>query len=139
MSEDRARRKMPHRLWRIRRWFRRLRTWWWVLWNEPIRIELPEPTCEHDVQPEHDNSEWGRCAKCGEGGFPLTERAAWGNFQCPICHDTGMVAVTVDSRPEALADAPCPADCSAALVHRTEEPARGPVGRLIRWPLKGLS
>lgn len=74
--------------------------------NDALEVE-----CEHDVQPVNMGADWGRCTKCGEHGFPMTERAAYGEVQCRTCHDTGLVPMTNPTRPGAFADGPCP-DCA---------------------------
>ncbi|WP_426751691.1 dTMP kinase [Myxococcus sp. Y35] len=44
-----------------------------------VRVdELLAPRCDHDVQPVPGNEDWGRCVRCTEEGFPLTDRA------CPV-------------------------------------------------------
>lgn len=37
------------------------------------------------------DEDWGYCPACKEEGFPLTLRAAYGDFECTTCRDTGMV------------------------------------------------
>lgn len=69
------------------------------------------------------DEDWGYCPACKEEGFPLTLRAAYGDFECGTCRDTGMVPVdmagqTITRRdgttsvvgPQHFADARCP-DC----------------------------
>lgn len=69
------------------------------------------------------DEDWGYCEACKDDGFPVTERAAYGDFECGTCHDTGMVPVdmsgqTITHNEVALAvlglghfaDARCP-DC----------------------------
>ena len=100
--------------WRTRlrlRWGR-IRSWWWRLFHRPRPLPAPEPECEHEVVPT-DNPEWGRCLRCGVATFPMTERAAYGDFTCGTCHDTGLVPVEADG---AFADASCP-DCTPNEAH----------------------
>lgn len=60
--------------------------------------------CAHVVEPIPGDEDWGVCRKCWGTGFPLTERAAYGNFKCSACHDTGLVPVPHAS---GFADGPC--------------------------------
>lgn len=53
------------------------------------------------------DEDWGYCPACKGEGFPLTLRAAYGDFECGTCHDTGMVPVVAM---QGFADARCP-DC----------------------------
>lgn len=86
----------------------------------------PEGCPHEDVQPIPGNEDWGRCSACGEEDFPLTARAAYGDFECGTCFDTGLVPVdmtgqTITNRdgttsvvePAHFADARCP-DCAGA-------------------------
>jgi hypothetical protein len=97
----------------------------WRKFTAPLRAQqtLPlvfdDPGCDHDVQPT-ENPDWGKCAKCGEADFPMTERAAWGAFECEACHDTGIVAVHDEAHPSAFADARCPA-CPRHGIRKDDE------------------
>lgn len=53
------------------------------------------------------DDDWGYCEACKDEGFPLTLRAAYGDFECGTCHDTESVPVAM---PGCFADARCP-DC----------------------------
>lgn len=53
------------------------------------------PVCDHDVQPTPNDPDWGRCVKCSAGGFPITDRAAYGDIDCKVCMDTGLVGFNV--------------------------------------------
>jgi hypothetical protein len=66
----------------------------------------PELGCEHDIQPV--NEHWGRCVKCEEDDFPISDLAAYGAADCVMCQDTRSVAVFVEDRPNALASGLCP-------------------------------
>lgn len=44
------------------------------------------------------DEDWGYCVECKDEGFPLTERAAYGDFECGTCHDTGMVPADMTGR-----------------------------------------
>lgn len=72
-----------------------------VLWAE---------TCAHDIQPT-ENPDWGRCSKCGDASFPMTERAAYGEVACATCMDTGLVPAQSE---HGFADRGCP-DCLSDL------------------------
>ena len=61
--------------------------------------------CEHDIRPT-DDPDWGECVKCKDATFPLTERAAYGDVECTMCHDTGLVPDF--DRPHIFADKRCP-------------------------------
>lgn len=54
--------------------------------------------CAHDVQPVPGDEDWGRCVRCDEDGFPLTDRAAYGDVACGACKDTGLVPVCLDGQ-----------------------------------------
>lgn len=99
----RLRLKLRTRLWLRWRWSR-LRSWCWHLFHERRPLPALEPECEHEVVPT-DNPDWGRCLRCGDSTFPMTERAAYGDFTCRTCHDTGLVPVEAGP---AFADGPCP-------------------------------
>lgn len=65
--------------------------------------------CPHSViLAVPDAEEWGYCEACKEEGFPLTLRAAYGDFECTTCRDTGMVPLPL---PGCFADSCCP-DCA---------------------------
>lgn len=53
------------------------------------------------------DEDWGYCPACKEEGFPLTLRAAYGDFECGTCRDTGVVPVDMAT---SFADARC-LDC----------------------------
>lgn len=62
-------------------------------------MQTPIDQCQHDdIQPIQGNEDWGRCVKCEEDGFPITDRAAYGETKCSACHDTGLVPVNVDGQ-----------------------------------------
>lgn len=50
-----------------------------VAFNPPIPFEVPDlGSCPHEnVEPDPDDPGYGRCTGCGDGGFPLTEEAAY--------------------------------------------------------------
>lgn len=89
-----------------------------TMWNRPEKssaLALADELqrCDHDVQPLPDDANWGRCTKCGDGGFPLTDAAAYGETTCNVCHDTGLTPVAVEG---ALADGPCPNGCGGERI-----------------------
>lgn len=53
------------------------------------------------------DEDWGYCPACKDDGFPLTERAAYGDFECGTCRDTGTVPMPL---PGCFAESCCP-DC----------------------------
>lgn len=82
-----------------------------------------DPTnCEHDVKPKASDPNWGQCVKCDEGGFPMTDLAAYGPTSCDQCQDTGIVPKAMTGTltdkhgnpydaSTVLADGPCPNGC----------------------------
>lgn len=77
--------------------------------------ELLEPTtCDHDVQPVPGDEDWGRCVRCREEGFPLTDRAAYGDVTCRTCKDTGVVPCLFEEPGQLFGDRACPVEgCQA--------------------------
>lgn len=76
--------------------------------------EMLEPTCDHDVQPVPGDEDWGRCVRCREEGFPLTERSAYGDVKCRTCKDTGLVPCLFEKPGQLFGDRACPAEgCQA--------------------------
>ncbi len=97
--------------------------------------------CPHDdIQPIPGDEDWGRCVACGDEGYPMTERAAYGDVTCGTCHDTGMVPVDLTGQTGTrrdgttvvydaghFADARCP-DCGGE--DDTNEAARANVAAM---------
>lgn len=91
---------------RLRRTWRKARAILFPPKPLPAPLESFGDKCEHDVQPTAD-PDWGACVKCKAGGFPMTMRAAYGDVECEVCSDTGLVPDL--SRPHVFADKQCPA------------------------------
>lgn len=55
--------------------------------------------CPHAViLPVPGDEDWGYCEACKDDSFPLTERAAYGDFECGACHDTQTVPVDMTGK-----------------------------------------
>lgn len=72
-------------------------------------------TCAHEVVPIDAN--WGRCTKCGDNTFPLSDEAAWGGPRPPCRSGTFASPETdVDQLTRGVGTAPTEAKMAAELL-----------------------